>query len=74
MKYINQFKLYCPKLEKYIYVGDTLKFGAGKTVHILIEITETEISLYSEVVGIKKYKHYVVTDIGCNLSQIIRPD
>lgn len=49
MLYINSFRLYSPKLDRYVNIGDRLKFGEVGTEWTLIDINFDKMTL----------KHYI---------------
>ena len=69
MKYINNFKLYCPPLNKYIYIGDKIRFPPEKTEYTLTEIIDDKIFLkekfYSKPI---EYDPFIITSLASPVS------
>lgn len=75
MKYINNFKLYCPPLNKYIYIGDTIRFPSEKTEYTLTEIVEDRIFLkeehYSKPI---EYDPLIITSLASPVSIVSKSE
>ncbi len=57
MIYLNNFRLYSPKLNRYVSIGDRLKFGEAGTEWTLVDIQYDKMTL-------KNCYNYTVTDFS----------
>lgn len=57
MIYLNNFRLYSPKLDRYVNIGDRLKFGGSGTEWTLININFDKMTL-------KNYSNRTVRDFS----------